>query len=67
MGIPKLLTPGEVSEILGVSTSTLAIWRCTDRYPLQWVKVGRLARYREEDVRAFIERQTKGSTQPNRD
>lgn len=67
MSIPKLLTPDEVSNILGVGKNTLAIWRCTDRYPLRWVKVGRLVRYREEDVLAFIERQTMGSPEPTQD
>ena len=54
-------------EILGVSKNLLAIWRCTDRYPLRWVKVGRLVRYREEDLATFIERQTMGNPLPNRD
>jgi predicted site-specific integrase-resolvase len=52
---PKLLTPQETAERLLVSPATLAIWRCTKRYPLPWVKVGRAVRYRESDVRKFIE------------
>lgn len=56
---PKiLLKPQEVAEILGVSVTTLAIWRCTGRYTLSWVKCGRLVRYRPEDVAAFIEERT---------
>jgi excisionase family DNA binding protein len=49
----NLLTPAEVAERLGVSTATLATWRCTKRYPLSYVKVGRLVRYRIADLDAF--------------
>jgi excisionase family DNA binding protein len=48
-----LLTPAEVAERLGVSATTLATWRCTKRYPLSYVKVGRLVRYRLVDLEAF--------------
>ena len=48
-----LLKPQDVAERLGVSTTTLATWRCTKRYPLAYVKVGRLVRYRAGDVEAF--------------
>ena len=42
-------------KILGIETSTLAVWRSTKRYAFPYVKVGRLIRYRESDVEAFIE------------
>jgi len=48
-----LLTPREVADRLGVSTTTLSTWRCTKRYPLPYVKVGRLVRYRLADVEDF--------------
>ncbi len=48
-----LLTPQDVADRLGVSTTTLATWRCTKRYPLAYVKVGRLVRYRLVDLDAF--------------
>jgi excisionase family DNA binding protein len=48
-----LLTPAEVAERLGVSATTPATWRCTKRYPLSYVKVGRLVRYRLVDLEAF--------------
>jgi excisionase family DNA binding protein len=51
----KLLTPSEVSAILGVEVETLNVWRCTKRYNLNYVKTGRLVRYRLEDVQKFIE------------
>lgn len=49
----NLLTPAEVAERLGVSTTTLSTWRSTKRYALAYVKVGRLVRYRLADVEAF--------------
>lgn len=48
-----LLKPQDVAERSGVSVTTLATWRCTKRYPLAYVKVGRLVRYRMGDVEAF--------------
>ena len=51
-----LCTPVEASEILGVTTHTLAVWRCEKRYGLPYVKVGRLVRYRRADISDFIER-----------
>jgi hypothetical protein len=54
---PKLLTAAETAKLLLVTTGTLAVWRCTRRYPLPYVKLGHAIRYREEDVRKFIEEQ----------
>lgn len=51
--LKTLLTPQNVADRLGVSTTTLSTWRCTKRYPLAYVKVGRLVRYRLGDVEAF--------------
>ena len=48
-----LMTPQDVANRLGVSITTLATWRCTKRYPLTYVKIGRLVRYRATDVEAF--------------
>ncbi len=63
----KLLHPGQVAEALGVSPQTLAVWRCENRYDLPYVKVGRLVRYRDRDVDAFIESRTRLlKTQTNR-
>ncbi|MDA0780698.1 MAG: helix-turn-helix domain-containing protein [Rickettsiales bacterium] len=51
----ELLTPKEVSKMLGVTESTLNVWRCTKRYPLNYVKIGFHVRYRKDDVMNFIE------------
>ena len=52
---PTLLRPQQVAHILGVTIQTLAQWRCSKRYSLPWVRVGRSIKYRPEDVEAFIE------------
>jgi excisionase family DNA binding protein len=57
---PKLLTPREVADILGIDPQTLNKWRCTKRYNLPYIRVGRLIRYREGDVQAFIAARTEG-------
>ncbi len=49
------LEPEEVAEGLKVTTGTLAVWRCTKRYPLPWVKIGRRIFYRRRDVEKFVE------------
>jgi excisionase family DNA binding protein len=56
--MPILLTPVQAAQILGVEVATLETWRTTKRYPLSYVKVGRLVRYKPEDVQAFIDAQT---------
>ncbi len=51
----NLLTPSQAAEILGVTIGTLAVWRCTARYPLPFVKIGRRVKYRLADINNFIE------------
>lgn len=59
--LTKLLEASEVAEVLGITEGTLAVWRVTGRYNLPYVKSGRLVRYRQADVDAFIAERTKGS------
>jgi predicted site-specific integrase-resolvase len=56
--ISRLLTTDETAKILGVKPGTLAYWRCTGRYALIFVRVGRLIMYRPEDIEKFIEERT---------
>ena len=56
------LTDKQAAQILGVKTSTLAVWRSTGRYNLPYVKVGRLVRYRIRDLAAFITLHSKTHT-----
>ncbi|GAA0789666.1 MULTISPECIES: helix-turn-helix domain-containing protein [Pseudomonadati] len=49
-----LLTPAEVARHLGITIGTLSVWRCTGRYPLSFIKVGRRVMYRQSDVENFV-------------
>ena len=49
-----LLSRKEAAKYLGLSEQTLAIWKCTKRYDLPCVKIGRLVKYRQVDLDAFI-------------
>lgn len=51
----KLLSRKEAAEYLGVTSETLDNWACTKRYNLKFYKIGRLAKYKKEDLDEFIE------------
>jgi excisionase family DNA binding protein len=53
-----LLTRVQAAHYLGVSPRTLAVWKSTGRYNLPCVRIGRLVKYRQADLDAFIERNT---------
>jgi len=53
-----LLTRKEAAGYLGVQTRTLDVWASTRRYNLKFIKVGRLAKYRKEDLDEFISSRT---------
>lgn len=52
--VEQLLGPEEVATVLGVKVDTLRIWRSRGKGPAV-CHIGRLCRYRESDVVAFIE------------
>ena len=56
----RLMTPKEVADYLGIELETLNNWRCTKRYSLPYTKIGRLVRYRADDVEAFVTSRIKG-------
>ena len=51
----------EAANYLGITDGTLAVWACTGRYNLPYVKIGRLVKYRKTDLDAFISRRVVGS------
>lgn len=57
-----LLTRTEAAEYLGVRVQTLSLWASTGRYDLPFVKVGRLSKYRQSDLDAFLDRNTATQT-----
>lgn len=59
----RLMDPKEVADLLGTTTGTLNVWRCTRRYPLPYVRVGRRVRYRRADVERFIAERTVGAVE----
>jgi excisionase family DNA binding protein len=56
--ISPLLSRREAAQFLGIRESTLAIWHATGRYPLPVIKVGRLVRYRRDDLEGFLNART---------
>jgi len=56
-----LLDENRAAEILGITAGTLSVWRCTKRYDLKYVRVGRAIRYRLADIERFIESRTVGA------
>ena len=55
---PELFTSEQAAAYLGVSPGTLEVWRCTKRYHIPFIKVGRLVRYRKSDLDSFLDRRT---------
>jgi predicted DNA-binding transcriptional regulator AlpA len=51
----QLLTPQQAAEFLTMKQSTLAVWRCNQRYMLPFVKIGSAVRYDLRDLEAFVE------------
>lgn len=58
-----LLTRKQAAEYLGVEARTLDVWACTKRYDLKFIKVGRLAKYRIQDLDDFLVRRTVNSAE----
>jgi excisionase family DNA binding protein len=52
----KLLNTDEVAEILGIKPQTLSVWISTKRYPIRSLKIGRLRKFRREDVEVFVKK-----------
>ncbi len=54
-----LIDEVELAVRLGVSRSTLQSWRYEGRGP-RFIKLGRLVRYRNADIDAYLKAQTRG-------
>lgn len=57
---PLLSTP-EAAAYLGVTEGTISVWRCTRRYPIPYIKIGRLVKYRKSALDAFLAQRTVGA------
>ena len=64
----NLLNTEEAAQYLRTQPQTLENWRCNKRYALPYVRVGRLIRYRREDLDAWLSkreiRPTGGDSRP---
>jgi excisionase family DNA binding protein len=56
--IPRLYTALETAQALRVSART--VWTLTQRGLLRAVRIGKLVRYTQDDVQAFIEASKQG-------
>lgn len=54
----RLLSRAEAATYLGVKEQTLAAWAHTGRHDLPYLRVGRLAKYRQADLDAWLARRT---------
>lgn len=62
MSLCEFLTRNEAAEYLGVKPKTLDQWAYTQRYKIKYTKIGRLTKYRKEDLDSFIEERTVNKT-----
>lgn len=58
-GSDPLYDTAEAAEYIGVKENTLTVWRCVGRYDIEYIKVGRLVKYRKSALDAFLERRTR--------
>ena len=60
-----LFNTKQAAAKLGLSENTLTVWRCTKRYQLPYIKVGRNVRYTGEALDAFLKSRTIGADSEN--
>lgn len=51
----KLLSPEEISRLIGIPTATLAQWRYR-KTGIPYLRIGRLVRYDVADVESYLQR-----------
>lgn len=56
-----LATPEQAAQLLQIAESTLQKWRSTGENNVPFVKIGRSARYRVSDLKAYVERHVVGA------
>ena len=57
----QLLDETQAAAKLTVSPGTLGVWRSTGRYNLPFIKVGRMVRYRQSDLDAWLDTRVRAS------
>ncbi|MDZ7655709.1 MAG: helix-turn-helix domain-containing protein [Sulfurimicrobium sp.] len=56
-----LLDTEAAAEYIGVAPRSLEVWRCVKRHSIPYIKVGRLVKYRQSDLDAWLESRTVGA------
>jgi excisionase family DNA binding protein len=57
----NLLDTVAAAEYLGVAPRSLEVWRCVKRHSIPYIRVGRLIKYRQSDLDAWLESRTVGA------
>ena len=52
------LSTTDAAAYLGITAGTLNVWRCTKRHVIPYAKVGRLVRYKKDDLDRWLESRT---------
>ena len=60
MKADELVVPAVLAKELGVTEGTLAVWRCTGRYNIPFVKVGSRVRYLRSGIEEWKHKRTHG-------
>jgi excisionase family DNA binding protein len=53
-----LLDNAQAATYLGITPRTLEVWRAVKRHPIPYIKVGRLVKYRRDDLDAWLASRT---------
>jgi excisionase family DNA binding protein len=54
----NLLSNEEAAAYIGVTPSTMQVWRSTGRFKIRHIKMGSKVLYRQSDLDAFLESRT---------
>lgn len=54
----ELVCRKTAAKLLKINPHTLAVWACTGRYSLPFIKIGTSVRYRVSDLAKFVENRT---------
>lgn len=57
----SLLGNDAAADYIGVTPRTLEVWRSTKRHQISYIKVGRLVKYRQAVLDAWLTEQTVGA------
>jgi excisionase family DNA binding protein len=59
---PEFMDTQTAANYLGLKPQTLSAWRCSGRYRLPFLKVGRKVLYKKTDIDAWIGSRTRTNT-----